>query len=213
MVKPQHRVVYLYRAGNSVARKSGKIPPSNDRVRGTLPWYRPCFSPSWCCWDFCGSASCCIMPGQTSVPEGIKGHPSLCHHRASAPATRSRFLASPARPPVPPVSRPTSTDPSRPVVRHPAWLPREDGRARSTPPTISVPVPPVRMVAGSAWAISRPTVIPAVDCGASGMARAAGAISQRPCAVKAHGRNVVRPWGMQVPHEPLELSIAGHLAL
>jgi hypothetical protein len=31
--------------------------------------------------------------------------------------------------------------------------------------------------------------------------------------VKAHGRNVARPWGMQVPHEPLELSIVGHLAL
>ena len=38
-------------------------------------------------------------------------------------------------------------------------------------------------------------------------------IAARKCAVKAHGRNVVRPWGMQVPHEPLELSIAGHLAL
>jgi hypothetical protein len=33
------------------------------------------------------------------------------------------------------------------------------------------------------------------------------------CAAKAHGRNVVRPWGMQVPLEPLELSIAGHLAM
>src|SRR5438105_4109734 len=64
------------------------------------------------------------MPGQTSVPEGIRGHPSLCRHRASAPATRSRFLASPASPPVPPVSRPTSTSPSRPVVRHPARSPR-----------------------------------------------------------------------------------------
>jgi insertion element IS1 protein InsB len=26
-------------------------------------------------------------------------------------------------------------------------------------------------------------------------------------------RNVVRPWGIQVPHEPLDLSSAGHLAL
>src|SRR5438128_6969106 len=37
-------VVYLYRAGNSVARKSGTMPPYHDRVRGTLPWYRTCFS-------------------------------------------------------------------------------------------------------------------------------------------------------------------------
>jgi len=33
------------------------------------------------------------------------------------------------------------------------------------------------------------------------------------CAVKAHGRNVARPWGIQVPDEPLELSIVGHLAM
>jgi hypothetical protein len=37
-------VVYLYRAGNSVARKSGKIPPFHHRVRGTLPWYHISFS-------------------------------------------------------------------------------------------------------------------------------------------------------------------------
>src|SRR6266446_6591338 len=174
-------VVYLYRAGNSVARKSGTMPPYHDRVRGTLPWYRTCFSTSWCCWDSCGSASCCIMPGQTSMPEGIRGHPSLCR-RACAPAPRSRFLASPASPPVPPVSRPTRTHPSRPVARHPASCPRGDGRARWIPRSISVPVPPVRMVAGATWAISRPTVIPAVDCGASCIARAAGAIAKKPTA-------------------------------
>src|SRR5438094_8860045 len=33
------------------------------------------------------------------------------------------------------------------------------------------------------------------------------------CAVKALSTNVRRPWGMQVPHEPLELSIAGHLVM
>src|SRR5262249_12180895 len=37
-------VVYLYRAGNSVARKSGTIPPYHDHVRGTLPWDRTSFS-------------------------------------------------------------------------------------------------------------------------------------------------------------------------
>src|SRR5712691_10367567 len=141
-------VVYLYRAGNSVARKSGTIPPYHDRVRGTLPWYRTCFSTSWCCWYFCGSASCCIIPGQTSVPQGIRGHPSLCRRRASAPATRSRFLASPARPPVPPVRRPPSTDPSRPGARHPVSCPRGDGRARWTPRSISARIRTVRIRAG-----------------------------------------------------------------
>jgi amino acid transporter len=141
-------VVYLYRAGNSVARKSGKIPPYHDRVRGTLPWYRTCFSTSWCCWDSCGSASCCIMPGQTSMPEGIRGHPSLCRRRASAPATRSRFLASPACPPVPPVSRPTRPHLNRPVARHPASCPRGDGRARWTPLSTSAPRPTATIGAG-----------------------------------------------------------------
>src|SRR5439155_10782320 len=38
---------------------------------------------------------------------------------------------------------------------------REDAGARSTPPGIAVPIPTVGMAVGSAWAISRPTVIPA----------------------------------------------------
>ena len=32
----------------------------------------------------------------------------------------------------------------------------------------------------------------------------------RRCAVKARSRNVVTPWGIQVPHEPLELSVVDH---
>jgi hypothetical protein len=31
------------------------------------------------------------------------------------------------------------------------------------------------------------------------------------CAVKAAWRNVERPWGIQVPLEPLGLSLMGHL--
>jgi hypothetical protein len=31
------------------------------------------------------------------------------------------------------------------------------------------------------------------------------------CAVKAAWRNVARPWGIQVPLEPLGLSLMGHL--
>src|SRR5262245_7257687 len=45
-LRTQRTVVYLYRAGNSVARKSGTIPPYHDHVRGTLPWYRTSFSTS-----------------------------------------------------------------------------------------------------------------------------------------------------------------------
>src|SRR5262249_32220839 len=46
LTKLPKEVVYLYRAGNSVARKSGTIPPYHDHVRGTLPWYRTSFSTS-----------------------------------------------------------------------------------------------------------------------------------------------------------------------
>jgi hypothetical protein len=62
-------------------------------------------------------------------------------------------------------------------------------------------------------AIYAPMVIPVAARGASSTVPRVKATFWRPCAVKAHGRNVVRPWGMQVPHEPMELSIAGHLAL
>jgi hypothetical protein len=33
------------------------------------------------------------------------------------------------------------------------------------------------------------------------------------CAVKAACKNVETPWGMQVPHEPLELSIVDHYTM
>jgi len=39
-------VVYLYPAGNSVASKSGKIPPFHYLCEGALPWYHTCFSTS-----------------------------------------------------------------------------------------------------------------------------------------------------------------------
>ena len=70
-----------------------------------------------------------------------------------------------------------------PLLRHPRrFLRHEAAAVMSTPPIISVPIVTVAMVAGSGWAISRPTVIPAVDRGASCIARAAGAISKRPTA-------------------------------
>jgi Luciferase-like monooxygenase len=62
------RVVYLHPAGNSVARKSGTIPPFHHWMRGALPWYRICFSTSCCSWDSCGCASCCLGGGPTTAP-------------------------------------------------------------------------------------------------------------------------------------------------
>src|SRR5882724_5292439 len=45
---PAHlrRVVYLYPAGNSVASKSGTIPPFHHLCEGALPWYPTSFSTS-----------------------------------------------------------------------------------------------------------------------------------------------------------------------
>ena len=37
------------------------------------------------------------------------------------------------------------------------------------------------------------------------------AVARHWCAVKAAWRNVERPWGIQVPLEPLGLSLMGHL--
>src|SRR5207245_11473054 len=149
-------VVYLYPAGNSVASKSGTIPPFHYLCEGALPWYHTCFSTSSWSWGSSGSASCCMMPGQTSVPEGIRSHPNLCRRRASVPATRSRFLASPASPAVPPVRRPTSPYPSHPVARHPVSCLRGDGRAKWTPRGISARIRTVPIGAGSGSAISVP---------------------------------------------------------
>jgi hypothetical protein len=39
-------VVYLYPAGNSVANKSGTIPPFHHLCEGALPWYHTSFSTS-----------------------------------------------------------------------------------------------------------------------------------------------------------------------
>jgi hypothetical protein len=39
-------VVYLYPAGNSVASKSGTIPPFHHLCEGALPWYHTSFSTS-----------------------------------------------------------------------------------------------------------------------------------------------------------------------
>jgi hypothetical protein len=121
-----------------------------------LPWYHTRFSTSLCSWGSSGSASCCIMPGQTRVPEGIRSHPNLCRRRASVPATRSRFLASPASPSVPPVSRPTSPYPSHPVARHPVSCLRGDGRAKWTPRGISARIRTVPIGAGSGSATAVP---------------------------------------------------------
>ena len=59
----------------------------------------------------------------------VRRHPNQPRHRASAPASRSPFLASPTSPTVPPVSRqPRHQPPSRPPA--PCIISRRDGRAR-----------------------------------------------------------------------------------
>src|SRR5438445_452541 len=124
----------------------------------------------------------CLLHGLAKAlrHSGDQWSPSC--HRASAPATRSRFLASPARPPVPPVSRLTRTHPNRPGARHPASCPRGDGRARWRPRSISARLRPVRIRAGWGSAISAPTVTPTVAPGASCIAPAVAATSRRPTA-------------------------------
>src|SRR5712691_7498105 len=137
-------VVYLYHAGNSVGRKSGTIPPFHDRMRGALPWYRTWFSTSSCCSDSCCYAPCGIMGGQALAPEGIRGHPSLCRRRASAPVTRNPFLASPASLPVPPVSRQHRHQRPRHLRRHHRSPPAGDARAKWRPHSLAAPIRPVR---------------------------------------------------------------------
>src|SRR5205823_9305696 len=68
------------------------------------------------------------------------------------------------------VSRPTSTNPSHLVVRHPARSPRVDARARWTPGGVSARIQTAPNGAGWAGAISVPTGSPAADPGASGTA-------------------------------------------
>jgi hypothetical protein len=108
--------------------------------------------------------------------------PSPSGHGASAPATPSRFLASPASPPGPPGSRRTRTPPNRPVARHPASYPRGDGRARGRPRSLSAHSRTGRIRAGWGSASSAPTVPPTVAPGASGSAPAGAAPARRPMA-------------------------------
>src|SRR6266851_6104840 len=91
------------------------------------------------------------------------------------------FRVSPVNPLALLVSRRSRLPGCRPLLLHPRrFLRHEAAAVTSTPPIISVPIVTVAMVAGSGWAISRRTVIPAVDRGANCIARAVGAISKRP---------------------------------
>ena len=109
--------------------------------------------------------------------------PTPSRHPVSAPATPSRFLASPTSPTVRPVSRRPRTQRPRhlPPHRHRS-PPAGAARARSTPPASSAPIRTVPIMAGWAAAISRPTAIPAAAPGANGTAPPARAISWRPTA-------------------------------
>ena len=76
--------------------------------------------------------------------------------------------------------------PPRRCLRH------EAAAVTSTPPSIAVPIVPGARVAGSGWALARRTVIPAVDRGAHGLARAVEAFSKRPTAHRCMA-NASRP--------------------
>src|SRR6266446_6660679 len=154
-----------------------------------------------------------MLPGPVVTPQASRGHPISYPHPVSALGSRSPFLASPTSLTARPVRRQPRRTSRRPAPHHPASSPCEDAAVPWTLRAIFVPIPPVRIRGGRAVATSEPTAIQVAVPGVSCIVSSVTATFRRPCAVKAHGRNVVRPWGMQVPHEPLELSIAGHLAL
>jgi len=97
-----------------------------------------------------------MMHGPAVTPQTYRGYPSLSHHPASPPVSRSPFLASPTSPPARPVRRQPRRALRPPAHHHPAWPPREDGRARWTPRSISARIRTVRIRAGSGGAISVP---------------------------------------------------------
>src|SRR5207302_1521713 len=77
------------------------------------------------------------------------------------------------------------------LLLHPRRFLRHEAVAvTSTPPIISVPIVTVAMGAGSGWAISRLTVIPAVDRGANCIARAVGGYFQETHGTPLHGKRV-----------------------
>jgi len=80
------------------------------------------------------------------------------------------------------VSRPSRRTMSRPVPRPHALSQNVAAAATSTPPTSSVPIPPVAMAAGLGGAISAPTGIPAVAPGASCIAVIVKATFSQPMA-------------------------------
>ena len=147
------------------------------------------------------------------MPQASRGHPSACHHPASALGSRSPFLASPTRPAARPVRRQLCRAHRRPAPPHPASSPRVAARARWTRRRIAARSPTVPLGAGWGWAISVPMGIPAVDCGASCIAQAAVAISKRPMARRCMGSVAAHqqegPGPQTPPHEAQILGQSG----
>jgi hypothetical protein len=85
-----------------------------------------------------------------------RDHPNPSRHRASAPRSPNPLQVSSTSLPVPPVSRPTSTHPNRPVARHLVSCPRGDGHATWIPRSLSARIRPVPIGVGWGWAISVP---------------------------------------------------------
>jgi len=124
--------------------------------------------------------------------------PSPSHLSALAPTRPNLSRASPTSPIAPCVNKaprlPKRLLRCRPIPWHrPTGVP-----VRSTLLGTFVRTAIVTLGAGSGWGISAPTVIPVAAPGASSTVPRVRVIFWRPCAVKAHGRNVVRPWGIQV---------------
>jgi hypothetical protein len=177
-----------------------------------LPWFPLSFSTS-CCWSPGYSCASCSIGRGPATPPRARRHPSPPLYRQSVTLDPSLWRGSPPSRTATPVHPAVPLTPRHPQSRHPTSCPREGAVVRSTPHAISARTRTVRIGVGSPGGISAPMAIPMGGPGDSCCVSPVAAIFSRPCAVKAHGRNVVRPWGMQVPHEPMELSSAGHLAL
>src|SRR5262245_47595226 len=80
------QVVYLQPADNSLARKTGSIPPF-DRHRKGIPWYAPHFSTSFCS-SRCSGSWCsrigCTREGRHRNTRGLSGPQD--HHKPPSPS-------------------------------------------------------------------------------------------------------------------------------
>src|SRR6059058_5169161 len=107
---------------------------------------------------------CCMLHAAWSSGHaaGVQRPPERMPPSPTRTGSHRPFLASPTSPTARPVRRPPRLAIRPPAPHHPAWSPREDGRARWTRRRTSAPIRTVPIGAGWGWAISVPTVIPTV---------------------------------------------------